>query len=42
MGLRHITLGDIFRRNAKLFPDCTVIVCGVERISHRDYLPRLS
>jgi inactivated superfamily I helicase len=28
MGLRHVTLGDIFRRNAQLFPDGTVIVAG--------------
>jgi long-chain acyl-CoA synthetase len=40
MGLRHLTLGDIFRRNAQLFPDRTVIVCGFERISHRAYLER--
>ena len=40
MGLRHTTLGDIFRRNAQLFPDRTVIVCGLERVSHRDYLKR--
>ena len=40
MGLRHVTLGDIFRRNAQLFPDRTAIVCGFERISHRDYLKR--
>jgi long-chain acyl-CoA synthetase len=40
MGLRHVTLGDIFRRNAQLFPDGTVIVCGFERISHREYLKR--
>ena len=41
MGLRHVTLGDIFRRNAQLFPDRTVIVCGSERISHSDYLKRV-
>ena len=35
MALRHVTLGDIFRRNAQLFPDRTVIVCGFERMSHR-------
>jgi long-chain acyl-CoA synthetase len=40
MGLRHITLADIFRRNAQLFADRTVRVCGFERISHRDYLER--
>ena len=40
MGLRHVTLGDIFRRNAQLFPDRTAVVCGRERISHRDYLRR--
>ena len=40
MALRHVTLGDIFRRNAQLFPDRTVIVCGFERMSHRDYLKR--
>jgi acyl-CoA synthetase (AMP-forming)/AMP-acid ligase II len=40
MGLRQVTLSDIFRRNAKLFPDRTVIVCGFERISHREYLER--
>jgi acyl-CoA synthetase (AMP-forming)/AMP-acid ligase II len=40
MGLRHTTLGDIFRRNAQLFPDRTVIVCGLELVSHRDYLKR--
>ena len=40
MGLRHVTLGDIFRRNAQLFPDRTVIVCGSERIVHRDFLKR--
>src|SRR5215471_20049294 len=38
MGLRHVTLGDIMRRNAQLSPDRIVIVCGFERISHRDYL----
>jgi long-chain acyl-CoA synthetase len=38
--MRHVTLGDIFRRNAQLFPDRTVIVCGFERISHREYLKR--
>ena len=40
MGLRQVTLGDIFRRNAQLFPDRTAIVCGFERVSHRDYLDR--
>src|SRR6516164_7753373 len=40
MDFRHVTLGDIFRRNAQLFPDRTVIACGFERISHRDYLKR--
>jgi acyl-CoA synthetase (AMP-forming)/AMP-acid ligase II len=40
MGLRHLTLGDILRRNAQLFPDRTAIVCGLERVSHRDYLDR--
>jgi len=40
MGLRDVTLGDIFRRNAQLFADCTVIVCGFERVSHPDYLKR--
>jgi len=40
MGLRHVTLGDIMRRNAQLFPDRIGIVCGLERISHRDYLKR--
>ena len=40
MGLRHVTLGDIMRRNAQLFPDRIVIVCGLERISHRDYHKR--
>ena len=40
MGLRHITLGDIFRRNAKLLADRTAFVCGLERISHREYLRR--
>ena len=40
MGLRHITLGDIFRRNAQLFPGRTAIVCGFERISHSDFLKR--
>jgi len=40
MGLHHVTLADIFRRNAQLFPDRTVIVCGSKRISHRDYLKR--
>ena len=40
MGLRHVTLGDIFRRNAQLFPDRAVIVCGAERVSHSDYLKR--
>jgi acyl-CoA synthetase (AMP-forming)/AMP-acid ligase II len=40
MGLRQVTLGDIFRRNAQLFPDRTNIVYGFERISHRDYLKR--
>ena len=41
MDFRHVTLGDIFRRNAQLFPDRTVIACGFERISHRDYLKRV-
>ena len=40
MGLRHVTLGDIFRRNAQLFPGRTAIVCGFERISHSDFLKR--
>jgi len=40
MGLRHVTLGDIFRRNAQLVPDRSAIVCGFERISHREYLKR--
>jgi acyl-CoA synthetase (AMP-forming)/AMP-acid ligase II len=40
MSLHHVTLGDVFRRNAKLFPDRTGIVCGLERISHHDYLKR--
>jgi long-chain acyl-CoA synthetase len=40
VGLRHVTLGDILRRNARLFSDRSVIVCGRERISHRDYLER--
>src|SRR5215475_3531908 len=40
MGLHQVTLGDIFRRNAQLFPDRTAIVCGPERIGHRDYLER--
>jgi acyl-CoA synthetase (AMP-forming)/AMP-acid ligase II len=40
MGLRHLTLGDILRRNAQLFRDRTAIVCGSERISHRHCLER--
>jgi acyl-CoA synthetase (AMP-forming)/AMP-acid ligase II len=40
MALRQITLGDILRRNALLFPERTAIVCGKARISHRDYLAR--
>jgi acyl-CoA synthetase (AMP-forming)/AMP-acid ligase II len=40
MALRHLTLGDIFRRNAQLFPDRTAFVCGRERISHREYVER--
>jgi acyl-CoA synthetase (AMP-forming)/AMP-acid ligase II len=40
MALRHVTLADIFRRNAQLFPDRIGFVCGFERISHRDYLKR--
>ncbi len=41
MALRRVTLADIFRRNAQLFPDRTAVVCGFERISHRDYLKRV-
>jgi acyl-CoA synthetase (AMP-forming)/AMP-acid ligase II len=40
MALRQVTLGDILRRNALLFPERTAIVCGKARISHRDYLAR--
>ena len=39
MGLRHVTLGDIFRRNAQLFPDAHRHRLRVRtRISHREYL----
>jgi acyl-CoA synthetase (AMP-forming)/AMP-acid ligase II len=32
MGLRHVTLGDIMRRNAQLCPDRIVIVCGIDAL----------
>ncbi|MFC0241970.1 AMP-binding protein [Rhodopseudomonas telluris] len=41
MALHDFTLGDVYRRNAALFPDRTAFVFDSgERVTHRDYLAR--
>ncbi|WP_420133079.1 AMP-binding protein [Rhodopseudomonas sp.] len=41
MALHDFTLGDVYRRNAALFPDRTAFVFdGGRRVTHRDYLAR--
>jgi acyl-CoA synthetase (AMP-forming)/AMP-acid ligase II len=41
MRLRSLSLEDIIRRNAQLFPRATALVFGDERITHGDYLRRV-
>lgn len=42
MALHDFTLGDVYRRNAALYPDRTAFVFdGGHRLSHRDYLQRI-
>jgi acyl-CoA synthetase (AMP-forming)/AMP-acid ligase II len=41
MALRSISIADIIRRNARLFPDRIALVCADARITHREYLARV-
>jgi acyl-CoA synthetase (AMP-forming)/AMP-acid ligase II len=41
MALRSISIADIIRRNARLFPDRIALVCAEARITHREYLARV-
>jgi acyl-CoA synthetase (AMP-forming)/AMP-acid ligase II len=41
MTLRSVSIADIIRRNAQLFPERTALIFGDQRISHRDYLVRV-
>jgi len=41
MALRNFTLGDVYRRNAQIFPDKTAFIFEGQRITHRDYLRRI-
>jgi len=41
MGLRSLTLIDVLRRNAALYPDRTAFVFGAERTTHAEYLRQI-
>ena len=41
VALRTVTIADIIRRNAQLFPERTALIFGDQRISHHDYLVRV-
>jgi acyl-CoA synthetase (AMP-forming)/AMP-acid ligase II len=41
MSLRCVSIADIIRRNAQLFPDRVASIFGDERLTHRDYLVRV-
>ena len=41
MALRNFTLGDIYRRNAQLFPNNVAFIFEGERVTHADYLRRI-
>ncbi|WP_322515821.1 AMP-binding protein [Rhodopseudomonas palustris] len=41
MALHDFTLGDVYRRNAALFPDRTAFIFDGVHITHRDYLARI-
>jgi acyl-CoA synthetase (AMP-forming)/AMP-acid ligase II len=41
MALRDFTLEDVYRSNARLFPDRTAFVFEGQRVTHRDYLARI-
>lgn len=42
MTLRSFTLGDVYRRNAALFPDRTAFIFEGQRVTHSDYLRRIT
>ncbi|MBB5046198.1 long-chain acyl-CoA synthetase [Rhodopseudomonas rhenobacensis] len=42
MTLNHFTLADVYRRNAALVPQRTAFVVDGRRVSHRDYLARVT
>jgi acyl-CoA synthetase (AMP-forming)/AMP-acid ligase II len=41
MALRTFTLGDVYRRNAQLFPRNTAFIFEGQRVTHSDYLRRI-
>jgi len=41
MALRDFTLEDVYRSNARLFPDRAAFVFEGQRVTHRDYLGRI-
>jgi acyl-CoA synthetase (AMP-forming)/AMP-acid ligase II len=41
MALSDFTLGDVYRRNAQLFPDRVAFIFGEQRVTHAGYLRRI-
>jgi long-chain acyl-CoA synthetase len=41
MALSNFTLGDVYRRNAQLFPDNVAFIFEGKRVTHSDYLRRI-
>lgn len=41
MALSNFTLGDVYRRNAQLFPDNVAFISEGKRVTHSDYLRRI-
>jgi acyl-CoA synthetase (AMP-forming)/AMP-acid ligase II len=41
MALSDFTLGDVYRRNAQLFPDNVAFIFEGKRVTHSDYLGRI-
>jgi acyl-CoA synthetase (AMP-forming)/AMP-acid ligase II len=42
MTLRSFTFGDVYRRNAELFPDRTAFIFEDQRVTHSEYLRRIT
>ena len=42
MTLRSFTFGDVYRRNAALFPDRTAFIFEGQRVTHSEYLHRVT